>query len=316
MKQPAREFTRERVLDERFISDLRKHGLVKIKEYAEGHGGFMGVWAFLVAFRDAKSSERWYATEAEIDLSVRRRILPTRSGSNPLHFFDGSVMRSYSYPSRIIEEVFCRKDPPPSLCSSGHGLNPEIPEARSSSLSVSPSRVPVAGWGLFFSEAFPKGTYVAIDQSVNDVLVPPKAKRVIKGVTLRSTPLQKWDPLTSYIAGHGLATDMYGDPAFLVDSGVKVFANRGCRRTYNESETSVYDPFVDRNHLVLLAADVTGRDVEAREEMKSSVIVRFGEGIGNRSTEHPRFGACSMEGKDAEAEASPSIPSTICKASS
>jgi hypothetical protein len=282
IKQPARVFTRESVLDNGFISDLKEHGFIKVKEYTEGHGGFMGVWAFLVAFRDARSSERWHATEAEVDLSVRRRMLSTRSGSHPLHFFDGSAMQSYSYPSRIIEEIFCRIDPAPGLCGFGHGYNPERPSIRSSSLAVGTSRVPGGSWGVFFKEAFPKDMYVVIDQSVNGMLVLPRTKRIIKAAASSTTSSTKWDPLASYILGNGSTTDIFGDPAFFVHSGVQLFINRpGCKvGTENEAETSAYDPFIDRNHMALLATVVTIRDVKAGDELADNLLVNSGVCLG------------------------------------
>jgi hypothetical protein len=335
MNAAPRSLTRKSVVSEGFISRLKNHDFFKITEYAEGHGGLLGVWTFLVAFKDRASSERWYATEAEVDLSIRHRLLPTRSGSPPLHFFDGSVMKSYSFPSRIVEEVFCREDPPPGRCSEGHGFDPDRPAAPSSSFIAANSSIPGAGRGVFFKESFPKDTYITLDDNVNSVLVMPRTKRIIKGCTSGSTVSTKLDAVASYILGYGYATDFFGDPAFFVDSGATTFTNHGCNGTANvgeplsvteatadveamppeldqdEVESSVYDPFVDRNMFVLLMTDVTGRDVQAGEEMTDNYLKYLHHENWKWGVEHLRS-VCSGEmGFVAEREVRSSHSNTL-----
>ena len=62
-----------------------------------------------------------------IDFKISQRLFPTKQGSSSLQYFDGATMKKYRYPSRIVEEVYCRNPTPPASCQNGHGLDPEIP---------------------------------------------------------------------------------------------------------------------------------------------------------------------------------------------
>jgi hypothetical protein len=291
LRQAPREYTRQSVLDDGFISLLKENGFEKVKEYEEAHGGFQGVWSYMVAFKVTDSNELWFANEAEVDLAVQDRISPTVSGAPALKFFDGSVMRSYAYPSRIVEEIFCRKVPTPSLCDKGHGFDPELPNARISSFEVRNSTISGAGRGVFFKEAFRENTYIAIEASVNDTMIQPSTKRIIKEMK-SSTSLTRWHTWESWMFGYGFSTDFYGDSSFIVDASILTFTNHGCKGTsnygeklsvteetastetmppeleYTEIESAVYNPFAERNHLIYIGAlDMTNRDVEAGEEL-------------------------------------------------
>jgi hypothetical protein len=311
MNDAPREFARRSVLDVDLVSDLKSHRFVKVRQYSEGHGGLMGPWTFMVAFNDERTSERWFATEAEVALATRERMLSTDSDIPPLRYFDGSVMRSYAFPSRVAEENFCRADPSPSLCRSGHGFDPELPSAPASSLLVSRgSTDDGAGIGsVAFNESFPENTYVAIEESVNDVTVLPKARRLIQASASGVQGSALWDALAAFVVGCGLATSCYGDPAFFVRPGI-VPARSICNGTgggdppsQESSEApaptvdwpllsaAVYDPFVDRNHLVLLMATAqTRRSVAVGGPLTDGVVrwLRRAAAHGNASDPVPR----------------------------
>jgi hypothetical protein len=294
MNDAPREFARRSVLDVDLVSDLKSHRFVKVRQYSEGHGGLMGPWTFMVAFNDERTSERWFATEAEVALATRERMLSTDSGSPPLRYFDGSVMRSYAFPSRVEEENFCRTDPSPSLCRSGHGFDPELPSAPASSLLASRGSTDVgAGIGsAVFNESFPENTYVAIEESVNDVTVLPMARRLIQASASGVQGSALWDALAAFVVGCGLATSCYGDPALFVGPGIvpaRSVGNgtgSGKHSSQGSSETpaptvdwlllsaAVYDPFVDRNHLVLLMTTAQTRRSVAVGDPRADGVVR------------------------------------------
>jgi len=80
-------------------SNLRKQGFQDVKVYEDMHGGFTRVSDFAIAFKRSTdaSNKRWNANEALVDVELRNRLFPTKSGrSLPLRFFDGATMRSMS----------------------------------------------------------------------------------------------------------------------------------------------------------------------------------------------------------------------------
>ena len=283
-----------------FITNIEQVGFQTIKEYSEVHGGFMAVWKFLIAFKDPSYKANWYANEAEIDLKVRERSMPTVSGESPFRYFDGATMMVYQYPSRISEEVFCRTQPTPALCEEGHGFDPERQNAPISAFEVKPSKIPNAGRGVFFKEAFPKGTYIAVDEGVNDMMLLPFALSIIESM-LGTEMKDRWKVFQYYIYGYGFYSDFYGMTSSSVDPGILTFINHGCNGTnimgltsvtemtadpnkmaeelfHNPVESTVYSPFVDRNHWVYLNAhDFTTRDVVAGDELTDNYLAYIRE---------------------------------------
>jgi hypothetical protein len=310
--QAPRDYTRQSVLEEGFVYLLKENGFEKVKEYDEGHGGFLGVWSFMVALNSVYSNELWFANQAEVNLAIKDRMYPSTSGGSPLHFFDGSVMRTYAYPSRIIEETFCRKVPAPPLCANGHGFDPELPNAKISSFEVKNSTIPGAGRGVFFTESFKENTYLAIEVSVNDTMIQPATKRTIKDMKAQ-TPSGMWNVWESWMFGYGFSSDFYGDSSFIVDASMLTFTNHGCNGTnnygvklsvtegtaspdvmppdlyYTEEESAIYNPYAERNHLMLIGAlDVVNRDVEAGEELFDEFLKYLHEDNWKWGVEHFR----------------------------
>jgi hypothetical protein len=84
--------------------------------------------------QDHLISNNWLENEALMDLKITRRVFPTKQGSSSLVHFDGATMKKYRYPSRIMEEIYCRNPTVPESCHHGHGLDPEIPNTPLSEL--------------------------------------------------------------------------------------------------------------------------------------------------------------------------------------
>jgi hypothetical protein len=275
---------------------IEKEGFERMKRYSETHGNFLAPWAFMSIWVDMSTGEHWYGSQSQVDYRIRQRILPTTDGSEPLRFFDGATMMTYQHPSRVNEEVFCRRRPSPPMCDEGHGINPSRKNAPITTFEVRQSKIPNAGRGVFFKEAVPQNTYVAVEESVHDIIVFPYQKRLLHEVgELSTTTLFK--PFEFYLFGYGFASDFYGDAAYSVDVSILTFLNHGCNGNYvmgelysvtemtadpkkppedfEESpfESAFYSPFIDRNiELNMNGADRTLRDVEAGEELLDNYL--------------------------------------------
>lgn len=293
MNDPPKQFSRERVLDDAFIPQLRKHGFEKVKDYEDFHGGFMGVWGYMIAFKDITSSENWYMNEAGMALEIQDRIIPTVTGESPLRYFDGAAMQSLAYPSRATEEVFCRDGEQPFCDRGGHGYDPDRNNAPISTFEVRSSGVSGAGRGIFFKEDVPKGSYVAVDEAIHSMLVYPGTRRLIKEI---DSVNDRWKILDSYLFGYGFATDFFGEPSYLVDPGIMTFINHGCNATNNINEVYsvtemtanpnepppdlmasplenyVYNPYIDRNYHHLFYYAYVNQDVSAGSELLDNYL--------------------------------------------
>ena len=85
--------------------------------YEESHCEFGAPWTTLVAFKDVETRKRWYRSPTEVELDLRRRILPTKDGKSSLRYFDGATMKSYQLPHRTFEDIYCRQQDKPEDCA-------------------------------------------------------------------------------------------------------------------------------------------------------------------------------------------------------
>mmetsp|Transcript_5167 Transcript_5167/g.11371 ORF Transcript_5167/g.11371 Transcript_5167/m.11371 type:complete len:813 (+) Transcript_5167:404-2842(+) len=91
----------------RVIHTLESLGMETMHPYAEGHSGFFAPWTYLGAFRDGSMRSTWYRNPTEVDLQIEQRIFKTKSGSNPLRYFDGTSMQNYQIPPKSFEAIQC-----------------------------------------------------------------------------------------------------------------------------------------------------------------------------------------------------------------
>jgi hypothetical protein len=287
------------------IQYLEDNAFEAVQVYSEARTGF------LMALLDSESKVDWYANEAEVTLKLHERGMETKGGESLFHYFDGATMMSYQFPSRVNEEVHCRSNPLPDLCADGHGFDPTRNNVPSSALEVKQSSILHSGRGLFFKEDFQRGTYFAIDQTVNDMLIMPSTSELIFTKMLKASDKsvrQKWEIFYYYVWGYAFESDFYGAESISVDPGIATFINHGCNGSQNigaarlgqsvsgalspsltemtvslkeipeelrqlyRFESTVYSPFVDRNHMVYLHSDCTTRDVKAGDEVLSSYL--------------------------------------------
>jgi hypothetical protein len=279
-----------------FITHLENQGFEASTSYNEAHGGFLSPWSYLIFFKDVYGRELWHSNDANVNLQIRKRMLPTISGESPLKFFDGASQKSYKYPSRIIETVYCRMVENKKECSMGRGLDPELPNLSISSLEIGQSKIPGAGRGIFFKEAFSKGTYVAVDAGVHNIMTSTCTQRTMKYMSDHG-PWRYWKLLDTYWFGYGFSNDYYGDPSYTVDTSIMTFINHGCNGTNNMGtrttvteldadphqmvedlrkspfETYIFSPFYDRNVLLFInSLDKLQRDVKAGEELLDNYL--------------------------------------------
>jgi len=136
----------------------------------------------MVAFKQHEAEANWFRTEAQLDVEIRKRVVPTLDGRNPLLYFDGATMKNYRFPSKITEVTFCRADPPPADCQQSDMVEPKtwflpdvIPKFTPSIYGILQSmgekRHKVDGAWSFFDD-------LKVDNSTgNQILYSPKSDR-------------------------------------------------------------------------------------------------------------------------------------------
>lgn len=198
-------------------------------------------------------------------------------------------MITYQYPSRLVEERFCRTKPTPPLCDQGHGFDPERPMIPIDDLTVKPSAIPNAGRGLFVTKSVPKNSYLATEEEVHDILVMPSTYATHCSM-LDLDPSGPWKVVEAYVQDYGFCSHYYGASSWSIDPSIICFMNHGCNGTYNINsknavtemnadpdtkpsgkdpmEESYYNPFLERNHMIYMHGyDITNSDIKSGGEI-------------------------------------------------
>jgi hypothetical protein len=286
-----------RVTEYDFIEKVKDNGFQKIEDYAEGHGGFLAVWKYKIAFKCVDCSYYlWHSNQAMIDLEIKRRTIPIEDGSSDslLRFFDGATMMGYRYPSRVVENVFCREFPTPEYCDRRHGYDPDIKNLYLSSLEIQESLIPNAGRGVFTKKEVPMGSYFALEEATSNVVVLPSTVELIQ-TFMEEAVVNRWKMFDAYLYGLGYTTDFLGEKSYIIDNSLMQFINHGCNGTnnlqfynvteitadptsmtdelYKTFESTIYNPFVTRSHINFQSGgDRTNRYVEAGEEILDTYL--------------------------------------------
>jgi hypothetical protein len=255
---------------------LEKLGFESIHVYEEAHCGFHAPWTYVVGFKSHNSRTRWYANVAQIDLDIQKRSVPTKSGTSPFRFFDGSTMASYQVPHKTVESVFCRRHPTPEECFEGYNLDTSYPNIPVTSFEVKKSTIEGGGRGLFTKVDIPENAYIWAESSTSKVNFMPSTSTLITALE-EEPPAKRSKVLSSYMEGYGYSSQFFvsihcqvasvkfidalgidtqfthlfpylplqgDDPGeVFVDSGISTFANHGCNGTNNVGTKSSFDEF-------------------------------------------------------------------------
>lgn len=174
---PARfhdETSHERILKQ----NLEAEGFARIYEYEDAHGGFLDIWTFMISFKSLKSERRWFANQAQIDIELHSRVMPTKLGSSPFRYFDGATMVSFQLPSRVASDFKCKMDAHPSYCDGNNGFDADFDHLNSSSM---------VDLGV---SAIRPGSYIGLDQAVNALEVQLTTMNVAEKLSRISSKVQ------------------------------------------------------------------------------------------------------------------------------
>lgn len=181
----------------------------------KSHCGFTAPWTFLVAFKSYASRSRWYANPAEIELEIRRRTVKTKSGKNPILFFDGATMFSYQVPPKSMEIVYCRQEPTPKDClddytydQDNQNIPTELFEVKMSGESEN------AGRGVFTTVDIPQYAYLSAETSCHPVRFMPSTKALLEAIDILEDEIihdgKNMEDVQNYMVRMGIRLD-YAD---------------------------------------------------------------------------------------------------------
>lgn len=145
------------------------------------------IYDFLVATKSRLYQSNILASEAEIQLSIRNNINKFNqdnvdNDNDILHFFDGSTMQEYKFPSRITENQWLIERYQYQYNSTflyEHGYDPNVFYAPNHYFEVNESTVAKGGRGVFAKELIPKDSTVGFSDCVNTIYLSPKTYKLL-----------------------------------------------------------------------------------------------------------------------------------------
>lgn len=158
----------------------------------------------VVGMKCKQCRSNWIWNDAEFRIQIAKRINDSIRSS----FFDSPAMMSYQFPSRIVEEIWCRgeshDDNDRSYCH-GHGYDPDNGNVPISALVVGNSLVANGGRGVFTTQRIPKGSYVILDDCVNGIIVPiPTVELLYTAADAMENATEFWDVVSDgFLDGYG-----------------------------------------------------------------------------------------------------------------
>ena len=185
-----------------FIDALQQiKGFQNIVDYNERHE------KFVVGMKCKTCRSNWIWNPALFQIQMAQRM----SNSNGIpSYFDGPTMIQYQFPSRIVEEVWCRDDSDEhdiSFCN-GHGYDPDVVNVPLSSFVVGTSLVANGGRGVFTTQSISKDSYVIVDDCVNGIIVPITTLDLLYTATKSMTNVSDfWEVVSDgFMDGYGWTT--------------------------------------------------------------------------------------------------------------
>jgi len=284
---------------------LKNQGFEVVMNYEEGRAGFDGIWSFFAAFKDDSSRARWHMNEAQLAVEIHKRSIRRVNEENiesselrgPFDYFDGPTMKTYRYPSKDAQVVYCTRDPKPYGCATDikdhrhqtimpyepQGFDPEIPNFGADNFAVSNNR------DLVSRVTVPENSYLMLEESIHAVKIPPLTSAILHSEG--DIYDQAIDPVTNFISGDrdGLTIPRRGDKhsTYSVESGLLSFLNHGCGGNFNtesvhpstlteetaDSNTLPEEGFLGRSYSNKMITDLVFDPSHTRNAHRPEVVV-------------------------------------------
>ena len=94
--------------------------------FEEAHAGTLEPEGFLLVCKSASCRQRWYARSDQVEYQIYDRLVKTikeyENGIRKpiLSYYDGTTQRSYQWPKKGWETVYCKREPTPWECAYTH----------------------------------------------------------------------------------------------------------------------------------------------------------------------------------------------------
>ena len=256
--------------------------------YEEPHCGFLEPHAFLVACRSVSCRGRWYARSDQVDYQIYERIVRTHSKERALTFFDGTTQRSYQWPKKGWETVYCRRYPQPWECQyRAMDAKAEIHDFDLEDDKESSFRVETVGdheTRVYATKPIPKGSFVMPEHLASSLMVTSRNLQGLRNnvqvggnIEVSGGHVAIIEDLLEFFDEYGHESTAPGSEQHYIEVGGSVLV----RRTEQKEEANVvpwvpphpagqrptYSPVYERHRVSFDVFMVAAKDIAVGEEI-------------------------------------------------
>lgn len=257
--------------------------------YEEPHCGFMEPHAFLLACKSANCRSRWYARSDQVDYQIYERIVRTHSRKRALTFFDGTTQRSYQWPKKGWETVYCRREPAPFECayrtmdSKAELYELDLEDEKQSSFRVltQENEKGETTSKLFATVDISKGSFILAEHMASSLMINTRNYEGLRGnVEAGGDKVSVISDLLLFFEDYAHESGASGSNQHFVEVGGSVLI----RRTENEDEVNIarwlpphpdgkrpkYSPVYERRRMSFDVFLVASKNISAGDEIVMS----------------------------------------------
>jgi len=273
LEDPAEEITvnRNRAGLTKMIANI---GFKSMHTYEESHAGFNDPWEYLIACKSYSCRERFYASSAQVELSIHKRIRRSRSGQSLLKYFDGATLESYQRPRKATETVHCRSMPKPPECILGTGYSKDRQYFTSAEHLEMRSSVDGSSTSVYAKANIPRGSY--IKTAGGSISIPPHASELVSASSsLLKTAAEADSAITLFLDNHGARSKLKGGSEWYVDTtGLTAYMKHGTGTSSNVARLA-YQDFSVRNPVLQrrITSYATGYVMALRDIFKGEELI-------------------------------------------
>jgi len=242
--------------------------------YEEAHTGHLEPESYILVCKHVSCRQRWYARSDQVEYQIYDRLVRTTAitdkhgtteKSLALSYFDGITQRSYQWPKKGWETVYCRREPKPWECdyimlNQKQGFyDIDVEDSSDSDFRVETIRTKedvVQETRVFAKDDIPKGSYIMAEDLANSLMVTDRNLEGLNNNTLLAAASASSsedsgggggatiiEDLLEFFDQHGHASIMEGSEQHYVEVGGTALI----RRTSDPLEGNL-EPWVPRRH--------------------------------------------------------------------
>jgi spermidine synthase len=254
--------------------------------YEEPNCGFLEPHSFLIVCRSADCRSRWYARSDQVDYEIYDRIIPTVSKKSALTFFDGTTQRTYQWPKRGWETVYCRREPIPWECqfrfldpkSKLFDFGLEEDEENNFRVETRTDENGEKSSSVFAKETIPKGSYIMPDHLASSLMVTSRnLQNLEENAFVDGNRVPVMEDLMEFFKEYSHPSAMEGSGQHYVEVGATVLIRRVSDAkaanvgpwvpAHPSGHRPKYSPVYERHRNSLDVFMVATRDIAAGEEL-------------------------------------------------